>query len=178
MIAIPGLCFLASMIFFTAPSVSLEGKSLWLARSLPVSSWALLRAKLRMQVLLAMPPLLLLAAAAAVVLGTKGVLLILTLLLPALYCVLIGLIGLALNLRFPNLDWINETQAVKSGASVVLTMFIGMGAAAAPVLLYILTESFLSAELLGAITAALVALICLLLYHWLKRRGVELFEKI
>ena len=54
----------------------------------------------------------------------------------------------------------------------------GMGAAAAPVLLYILTESFLSAELLGAITAALVALICLLLYHWLKRRGVELFEKI
>lgn len=178
MIAVPGLCFLAAMIFFTAPSISLEGKSLWLAKSLPVDSREVLRAKLRMQILLAVPPMLLLSGAAAVVLQTRGVLLLLTLLLPALYCLLIGLIGLVLNLRFPNFDWINETQAVKSGASVILTMLIGMGAAAAPVVLYVLTYTFLSAELLGGITAALVGLVCLLLYHRLMHRGAARFEQL
>ena len=173
MIAVPALCFLAAMIFFTAPSISLEGKTLWLAKSLPVSPQALLRAKLRMQVLLAVPPMLLLSGAAAAVLRTRGLLLVLTLLLPALYCVLIGLVGLTLNLRFPNFDWINETQAVKSGASVLLTMLIGMGAAAAPVILYILAEKYLSAELIGGVTAVLVALACLLLYRSLMRRGAE-----
>ena len=36
----------------TAPSVSLEGKSLWLMQSLPVTPWQVLRAKLTMQLLL------------------------------------------------------------------------------------------------------------------------------
>lgn len=40
------LCLLASMNDMAAPSVSLEGKSLWLAQSLPVTPWQVLRAKL------------------------------------------------------------------------------------------------------------------------------------
>ena len=43
---------LASMNFMTAPSVSLEGKSLWLLQSLPVEPWRIFRAKIRMQFLL------------------------------------------------------------------------------------------------------------------------------
>ena len=31
--------------------------------------------------------------------------------------------GLVLNLRFPNLNWTNETMAVKQGAAVVLALF-------------------------------------------------------
>ena len=38
------LCGLASMNLMTAPSVSLEGKSLWLMQSLPVEPWQALRA--------------------------------------------------------------------------------------------------------------------------------------
>lgn len=45
------LCLLSAMNDTTAPSVSLEGKQLWLAQSLPVSPWQVLRAKLRLQLL-------------------------------------------------------------------------------------------------------------------------------
>lgn len=43
---IAAVCLLASMNDMAAPSVSLEGKSLWLAQSLPVKPWQVLRAKL------------------------------------------------------------------------------------------------------------------------------------
>ena len=52
------LCGLASMNFMTAPSVSLEGKNLWLLHSLPVEPWKVFRAKIGMQLLLTGLPLL------------------------------------------------------------------------------------------------------------------------
>ena len=52
-------CGLVSMNFMTAPSVSLEGKSLWLLQSLPVEPWRIFREKIRMQLLLTGLPLLL-----------------------------------------------------------------------------------------------------------------------
>ena len=45
------LCLIGSMNDMTASSVSLEGKNLWLAQSLPVTAWQLLRAKLLVQLL-------------------------------------------------------------------------------------------------------------------------------
>ena len=52
------LCMLAAMNDMAAPSVSLEGKSLWLLQSLPVTPWQVLRAKLRFQLLLTAIPVL------------------------------------------------------------------------------------------------------------------------
>ena len=49
------LGFLVSMMFFSAPSVSLEGKNLWILRSMPVSSREILAAKLRFHLLLSTP---------------------------------------------------------------------------------------------------------------------------
>ena len=53
------LCGLASMNFMTAPSISLEGKSIWLLQSLPVEPWRIFQAKIRIQLLLTGLPLLL-----------------------------------------------------------------------------------------------------------------------
>lgn len=62
------LCLLASMNDMAAPSVSLEGRQLWLAQSLPVTPWQVLRAKLEMQLLLTGVPLLFCALCAVIVL--------------------------------------------------------------------------------------------------------------
>ena len=52
MMMLLGLCFLSSMCTLTAPSVSLEGKSLWLLKSLPVTPRQALNAKLRLHLLI------------------------------------------------------------------------------------------------------------------------------
>ena len=45
------VCVVASMNDMAAPSISLEGKNLWLLQSLPVKPWQALRAKLSVQLL-------------------------------------------------------------------------------------------------------------------------------
>ena len=61
------VCLLVSMNDMAAPSVSLEGKSLWLAQSLPVTAWQVIRAKLRMHLLLTGIPVALCCVCIAIV---------------------------------------------------------------------------------------------------------------
>ena len=44
------------MNLLTPPSVSLEGKTLWLLQSLPVTPWQALRAKLDLHLACTLPP--------------------------------------------------------------------------------------------------------------------------
>ena len=60
------VCLLASMNLMAAPSVSLEGRTLWLVQSLPVRPWQVLRAKLQLQLVLTAVPALIAAVCAAV----------------------------------------------------------------------------------------------------------------
>ena len=173
-----GLCWMSTLTFITAPSISLEGRVLWIPKSLPVSSWDVLQAKLRLHMLIALPPTLLASLAVGLCLDYRGELLALVLLLPALYCVFSGLLGLFENLRHPNFNWINETQAVKSGASVVLTMLIGMGLVLLPVLACLLFGSWLRVEQVGWTVLALLAALSLLLWLWLRKKGPAIFEAL
>ena len=173
-----GLCYMASLVFLTAPSISLEGKYLWLPKSLPVSSWEVLRAKLRLHMLIALPPLVLVSIVSALVLGYEGQMRVLVLLLPTVFGVFSGFLGLFENLRHPNFNWINETQAVKSGASVLLTMFIGMGLVLLPILACLIFSDAVTPELMGWILLALLTVLSVLLYYWIRKKGVKIFEAL
>ena len=174
-LVVAGLCYMASMVFLTAPSISLEGKTLWLPKSLPVSSWEILRSKLRLHMLVALPPLVLASAAAALTLGFTGQLKVLVLILPTLFGVFSGLLGLYENLKHPNFNWINETQAVKSGASVVITMFAGMGLILAAVLVCLFFGDRIRPETVSWGMTALLAVLSALLYGWLRKKGTRVF---
>lgn len=178
LMAIMAACFFAAMALVTAPSVSLEGKTLWIARSAPVEAADVLRAKLRLHLAVSVPPVLAVSCAAVWVLRTGGILLLGQLLLPALFCLFTGLLGLMENLRHPSFDWVNETQAVKSSMSVLLTMLISWGVLVIPVLVYVPFGDFISPELICAVFLAAVAVLCLLLYRWLMSRGAKIYEEL
>ena len=173
-----GLCFMAAMTFLTAPSISLEGKSLWLPKSLPVTSWEILQAKLRLHMLIGLPPLVLCSGILAWRLGYEGGMLALVLLLPLTFGVFSGLFGLFESLRHPNFNWINETQAVKSGASVLTTMFVGMGLVAAPAIVFLFLGDRITIEQLGCAMLALLLAASVLLYLWLRRKGPAVFDAL
>ena len=173
-----GLCYMGTLVFLTAPSISLEGKNLWIPKSIPVSSWEVLRAKLRLHMLVALPPLFLLSLILGLIMGYRGQLLALVLILPSLFGAFSGLLGLFENLRHPNFNWINETQAVKSGASVMITMFVGMGLVLLSILACLLLSDWISPEQMGWIMTALLAALSVLLYLWLRKKGVRIFEAL
>lgn len=175
LIFIAGLCFFASTIYVTAPSVSLEGRSIWIAQSLPVAPKELLSAKLRLHNAVSIPPILLCAVIVAAVMKPSGFMLFAMLALPSLVCVFVGLLGLLENLRHPNLNWTNETQAVKSGAAVLLTMFISWGVLALGVIGYVfLGESVSFAVYCSAFMLCLAA-VCYILYRRIMGKGAERF---
>lgn len=172
------MAFLASMTLFTAPSVSLEGKTLWQIQSLPVDPAAVLAAKLRLHVLLGIPPVLLCTVLTGWAMGADALSCLAALALPAAVTWFIAVVGLTMNLLFPRLDWINETAAVKQGAAIILTMLIGMMAVVGALFLGLLLLQYLP-ELAALVVLALVfCLITLPLRLWLKTRGARRFAAL
>lgn len=118
-------CGLVSMNFMTAPSVSLEGKSLWLLQSLPVEPWRIFRAKIRMQVLLTGLPLLLCVGCTEAVYSMYLLQLLTILLFGGSYVLLMALVGLFLGIKMPTLTWTNEIMPIKQGGAVIITLLCG-----------------------------------------------------
>ena len=87
-------------------------------------------------------------------------------------------IGLAENLRHPNLTWINEMQPVKQGAAVMLTMLILMGMLIVPTLLYVIVLPDADARIFLTVLAAVFFGLDRLLLRWLRTRGAERFENL
>lgn len=172
------LCLLASMNDMAAPSVSLEGRQLWLAQSLPVTPWQVLRAKLDMQLLLTGVPLLFCALCAVIVLPGGAAEMTLAVVVALLYTLLSALAALALGLRLPNLTWTNEITPIKQGGSVMLALFVNWFYAIALGGLYFLCGRYLSAAAYLALAAAITAAVCALLLHWVKQRGTRIFAAL
>lgn len=172
------VCFVASMVLITAPSVSLEGKTLWLIQALPVSPWAALRAKLRLHLLIALPCAAVSALVLCGFLGLSPVQWLPVLLVPLAFCWFTACAGLALNLCFPRLDWISEAAAVKQGLAMFLSMLSAIGAVFLGAGLYVVLSPLLPEAALLPLLAALFAAAALLLERWLRRRGAARFAAL
>ena len=177
-IAMLAICFVATATILTAPSISLEGKSLWLLQSLPVTPREVLGAKLRLHLLIALPAALLLSLAAALVLRPEPMLCAALFAIPAAFTVFMALLGLFENLRHPHLDWINETQAVKSGVSVLLTMLIGYALMIPAALVFVIWGARIPPHARALGIFALLVLLDVLLWRWLRTRGEALFARL
>ena len=173
------VCMLASMNDMAAPSVSLEGKSLWLIQSLPVTPWQVLRGKLSMQLILTGIPVLFCMACIAYIYPFTAVELLLTVLVLMLYVLLSALFGLFLGLKMPNLNWTSEITPIKQSASVTIALFSGFGYTA----LLCVGFMFLKGWKLGfvgymALLGGVTLVLCAVLYLWLKKRGSKLLAAL
>ena len=178
LLAAAAICALASMNDLAAPSVSLEGKSLWLAQSLPVPAAKVLSAKLRLHLIFTLIPAMLLTAGAAIVLRPEPVLAALLFASVIAFVLFMAALGLTLNLKMPNLNWTNEIVPIKQSASVTIALLGGWALVAALAAVCGLLRARLSPAvfLLGA-TALLLAAYALL-RQWIRTRGAHIFESL
>lgn len=171
-----GLCLLAAMNMVTAPSISLEAKNLSLLQSLPVSGWQILKGKLTLHMVVSVPMTVLCAAIANIFVRPTLLMAALTLAMPVGFILFSGVLGLCFDLLKPNLSWSSEAVAVKQSPSVVFTMLVIFGVAAAFVLAYIFLGDAISLELFLSLCTVVLAVADVLLLHWLKRRGARILE--
>ena len=175
---IAAVCLLASMNDMAALSVSLEGKSLWLAQSLPVKPWQVLRAKLAVHLTLTGVPAAVCYVLLAFAHPFSAAELLLGAALIAGYVLLMASFGLFVGLKMPNLHWTNEITPIKQGGAVMLALFGGFAYAALIVVGYLLLGSKIGLTAYLAAFAALTLLLAALLLRWLHKTGCRIFASL
>ena len=172
------VCALIGMNSMAAPSVSLEGKSLWLAQSLPVTAWQVLRSKLEMHLLLTGIPAVLLCLCLVIISPFPAAQTALTVAVTVLFVAFSALLDLFLGLKLPILHWTSEITPIKQGGAMLLAMLSGLVYAIA------LAGGFLAVgwrigfmAYVGAFAGATL-LGCIALYAWLKKKGCAVFADL
>lgn len=172
------LCLVISMNDMVVPSVSLEGKNLWIAQSLPVAPWEILCAKLKVQLITTGIPLILCDICVACVLDCSMAKIVMILLVSFAFMVFLALLGLFLGINMVNLTWTNELAPIKQSLSVLISMFGGWAVSIATGALYAGTGYKLGMISYLAIVTIVFALLSGLLFGWLKKKGTAKFAQL
>lgn len=176
LIGAAAVCLFASMNDITAPSVSLEGKNLWLAQVFPVSGRQVLMAKLKLHLVLTLMPAAVLIAAVEWVMKPTIPFAVLIPAAAVLFITVMAEFGLFLNVKTPNLHWTDEIVPIKQSMSVMICLFGGWALIIALSVGYYLMAKFLSPLIYLAGVMALLLVVSVLLHRWLCTRGARLFE--
>lgn len=172
------LCMACSMNDTAASSVSLEGKNIWLPRSLPVEPWQVLRAKLRVQLLLTMPLLLFASLCAVIAMRPSVGEFIALILLPQILVIFMALLDLTLDLKRANLGWTNELAPIKQSFQVTVAIFGTWIYCIALAGIYLGLTPPLGAAAYLFFFAAVTAFAALWLYLWLRKKGASRFMEL
>ena len=161
----------------TSSMISLEGRSYTIVKSLPVSSKKVLLAKIYTASLLTIPAFLI----GNIVLFIKFKLSILNMLLIIFLTILMPLVshflGLIMNLKFPKLEFDSPTEVVKQSMSSFTSVILDFIILAILIIGLFKVMEFNNMLVLLALTI-LFAVIDILLYIYLTKRGTKLFENL
>ena len=174
------LCLTMSMIDTGAPSVSLEGKSIWILQSLPVDPWTVLKQKMKMQFLLIVIPLTITIPVLMFYFRTDNIGLAIGFVLATyLFMTFRILWDMFWGVKFANINWTNETAPVKQGAAAMISIFSGMGITAAVILIFVM-EGYKAMDVMTYFYVLSGILICIdiPLFLWLRKRGAEAFSRL
>lgn len=178
LLAAAAVCMVATMNDMTAPSVSLEGKNLWLVQSFPILSRQVLAAKLKLHLILTVIPAIPLIISVEWLIKpdfTFGVLIPIAVIL---FIVLMASLGLFVNLKMPNLNWTSEIVPIKQSMSVTIALFGGWIIILVFAGLYALLDSVLSPLLYLLLVCVLILSVCIVLIRWIFTEGAKIFAKL
>jgi len=178
-VAVILLLFCVTTCAASGALISIEGKCLWILRSIPASGRSVLKAKINLHLLLCGVPIFIASAVAAIGTGSDAVSLLTLLITPVIFVVFIAYAGLSLNLLKPRFDWINDIQPLKQGMPVITIMFGSWGILITVGLLYgFFLRHFINLNYFLLIFDAAVAAITVLLARWLYTVGQRRWDEL
>ncbi len=170
------LSYLGATMCISTPSVSLEGKNIWILKSLPVSAKKILLAKLTAHCILTLPVSLVCSGVLCVVYGCSAVSSLLCIIISCLLCLTNGLLGILCGIKWARLDYVSEAYPCKQSVSVLIAMFTMMGIP----LVGILTFIYLPMDplLFGLLVACVLGLACIGMYRAISTWGAKKWDAL
>jgi len=169
---------LASMIDISAPSVSLEGKSIWVLQTMPVDPADVLMAKFNFCYRIQGACAIVMGLVMSNVLGLESSELTAVLFYAITFTFFSSMLGVWANLKRPNVSWTNEIVPIKQGASVAITLFGGWLLTLPVIGLFIIVKDFLDPAIYLGIWAAVFFGVFYLMKNWVRTKGAEIFAHL
>ena len=123
-IMIAAIFLLSSMNMMSASALSLEGKNLWIIKSMPVKDRDIMIAKSTPHIIISTIPSLITAMLLMIAVSAPVKYWIFFLLTPLAANVFSAFMGLVINVQFPKFDYENEAQPIKQSLPVFLVLMI------------------------------------------------------
>lgn len=175
-ILIVGFC--AGTGSITAPSLSLEGKNLWLLQSLPINPADIFNAKQRLHITVIAPPAVFATVCCGIALKLDFTLILYSAIFSVALVQFLSAFGLFLNIKKPNFDWTNETIVVKQSMPVMIALFGGWLLALILFAAYYLLKDLVPAQTYILIAAIVLELAGRYMNRWIATKGVEEFKNM
>lgn len=121
---VPVLC--VGMCYYCGSSISIEGKSVWIIKSLPVDPKEVFKAKIRLNLIITILPTVISCVVFGVALKLNIVEIILCIIASVSYCVTSAMFGLFVNIKKHNYDWQSAVEVIKRGAASTICVLVGM----------------------------------------------------
>jgi len=172
------ILFIVTLTQITASSISLEGKTINITKSLPISSKLVLKSKILTCFVIELPFLLIsdLIFIIKFRLNLLFILLILTLTFISIF--LVAVIGLIINLKYPNMDASNDTAVVKQSMSAMASTFIGMFISMGSMILIPYLNTYLEIDLILVLHLLVLIILSIVGYIYLMKKGSIEYNKI
>lgn len=170
------LLFCIGMTYITAVSISLEGKNLWIIKSLPIKETEIIKSKILLQLIVTVPALLIDTTILAICMHFEWSEYIVILVLGVVFSVFIALMGIIINLIFPKMDWKSPVVVVKQSASALVATFFSFTIMALMIVPYVLIKPNFVAY--SAIIIVVLFLLNMTSWLWIKSKGVKIFQQL
>lgn len=169
--------FLPSISPTTSSVISLEGKKLWIYKSIPARTKDILIAKTAVNLIITVPAIIISDILLCIALNLGIFDFITLILLGITFAALFSLTGILINLAKPKLDFDNEVVVIKQSMSIFLQMLTSMVVMLAVVIIYIAAidiNFYIYALSVLIIVWAIIAFLINRLFNW----GVKRFNEL
>lgn len=173
------ITFASLMSSITCSMISLEGNTFNLLKSLPIKSNKIILGKILMAIFIMIPIIIIGDIIVFSSFNFNILEIILCLLFSCIAPFVSATIGIIVNLKYPKMNFINDTEVIKQSSSSMIAVLIGMfGSVLTIYLLYKLISLNLTTILIMLICLLIYILIAVLLFIYLNTIGIKDFKKI
>lgn len=171
------IALMTGLCMITASSISLEGKNLWIIKSAPISTFTYLNSKIWLQNSLTMPVSLIASISFGIKFCTSVIQMLILIVLPLAFCYFSSVYGLWINLKFPMLEWKNETTVVKQSAASLIATFSSFFIIGVTILIvFMLPEEY--RNLVSCLISVVFLAFGILIHFYIKKHGEEIIGKL
>ncbi len=172
------LLLLSSMTMISSSSVSLEGKCLWIIKTVPMTGRQILIAKTLPQLVLSLPATLISGILLSIAFGLSLYDSILAIAVGAVGQVLFAVFGTLINTYFPKFDFENEAQVIKQSMATFIVMMAQMLLSIAFYFVATVLAIFLGSTLALVVMTFILLLILAIISTLLLRPAAKRFESL